>query len=130
MAQTKRKRRRKHRGTQTGKVDRRPRGRPRNRSEARARARSGGKRGRGERPLNPPTWRGAILKGGLAAGIFFALLALAFGRPPGGSLLLAGFMMLFYVPMTYYTDGFFYKRRLRQAEQARLERAERGVKGE
>ena len=124
MAQTRRKRRRKHRGTQTGRIDRRPKGRPRSRSEARARARSGGKRGRGERPLTPPTWRGAILKGGLAAALFFALIALAFGRALGASLLLAAFMMLFYVPMTYYTDRFFYRRRLRQLERAKLEKAE------
>jgi hypothetical protein len=124
MAQTKKKRRRKHRGTQTGRVDSRPRGRPRSRGEARARARSGRKQGRGERPLNPPSWRGALAKGGLAAALFFALIAFAFGRPAREALPLAVFMMVFYVPMTYYTDGFFYRRRLRQAERAKLEKAE------
>ena len=45
MAQTKKKRRRKHRGTQAGRIDRKPaRGRPRSRSEAQARARSKTKR--------------------------------------------------------------------------------------
>ena len=43
MAQTKKKRRRKHRGTQGGRIDTRPaRGRPRSRAEAQARARSRG----------------------------------------------------------------------------------------
>ncbi len=137
MAQTKKKRSRKHRGTQGGKVDDRPKGRPQNRAEAKARARSrrsggSGKAAKGrssargakaERVLQPPTWASAFRKGLIAAAIFFALLALAFQRPPMASAALAGFMLAFYVPMGYLTDRFFYQRRLRKEQQERAERA-------
>jgi Flp pilus assembly protein TadB len=122
VAQTKRKRRRKHRGTQGGRIDTSPRRRPANRAEARQQAkarRSGGgsKRrqaasGPGGRPLNPPSWRSAIQKALFAGVIFFVLIAVAFGRPIGASAALAAFMLVFYAPMAYYTDRFFYSRRL------------------
>ena len=128
MAQTKR-RKRKHRGTQTGKIDSRPRGRPRNRAEAKARAQSRGSKSKSrpqQRGVAPPTWRSAFLKGLAAAVIFFVAIGLVFKRPVGASAALAAFMLVFYVPMSYYTDGFFYRRRLRQAEKEKLARAQRG----
>jgi len=124
MAQTKRKRRRKHRGTQGGSIDNRRRGRPRNRAEARARAQQRQKQ-RGPRTAGPPTWGSAFRKGLVAAAIFFALLALAFQRPIGASVLLAAFMLVFYVPMGYMTDRFFYNRQLRREQRERMERANR-----
>jgi hypothetical protein len=127
VAQTRRRRRRKHRGTQSGRIDSRPRGRPRNRAEAKARASSRSSRARSRRQpaLTPPTWRSAIVKGAIAALLFFVLIGVAFGRPLAASAGLAAFLLLFYIPMSYYTDRFFYRRRLRQAEQERLERAQR-----
>lgn len=135
MAPTKKKRRRKHRGTQGGRVDNRPKGRPRNRAEARQRAKSRGSGGGGRkraaasgRPAQaPPSWRSAATKGLVAAGIFFVLIAVAFGRPAGASLGIAAFMLVFYVPMAYYTDRFFYNRQLRKAEAERRERAGGGA---
>lgn len=128
MAQTKRKRRRKHRGTQSGRVDTRPKGRPRNRAEARQRAksrrsRSGGRGGAQQGQLRPPSWRSAAFKAIPIAGLFFLLIVVAFGEEPGPSLGLAAFMLLFYIPMAYYTDRFFYHRQLRKQAQAREERA-------
>jgi hypothetical protein len=120
MAKTKKKRRSKHRGTQGGRVDTRPARRPRNRAEARAQAksrRSGGskrKPTRQDRALTPPTWRGSLAKGGLAAVLFFALFALVFRRPLGPSAMIAVFMLAFYVPMSYFVDDFMFKRRIRQ----------------
>jgi hypothetical protein len=132
VAQTKRKRRRKHRGTQGGRVDDRVRRRPANRAEARQQAkarRSGGgsKRrqaasGPGGRPLTPPSWASAARKAGVAGLIFFVLLAVAFSRPIGASAALAGFMLLFYIPMAYYTDRFMYSRRLGQIAKEQAER--------
>ncbi|MGZ5312493.1 MAG: hypothetical protein ACXWZW_12615 [Solirubrobacterales bacterium] len=124
MAQTKKKRRRKHRGTQGGRVDTRPaRGRPRNRAEARQRAQarsSGGSRSAaGPRPLVPPTWGSAFRKGLIAAVIFFALMALAFQRPIASAAGIAAFMVAFYVPMAYFTDRLFYNRNLRKQQAAR-----------
>lgn len=131
MAKSKRKRKKKHRGTQAGSLDQRSRGRPRNRAEARARAKSGAKAGskRGPAPPSPPTWKGAIFKGLAAAAIFFVLVVLIFKRPIGASVMLAVFMLLFYIPLSYYTDGFFYRRRTRQIEKQRIEASRKGKQG-
>jgi hypothetical protein len=123
MAQTRRRRRRKRRGTQSGRVDERPRGRPRNRAEARqrasARGKSGRQRGVAGRRTEPPTWRSAFFKGGIAALIFFALIAVAFGRGISEALPIALVMLVFYVPMSYLTDRFFFNRQLRKEQQER-----------
>jgi hypothetical protein len=120
MAQTKKKRRRKHRGTQGGRVDpnRRP-GRPRNREEAKARARAGRKSP--ARVDAPPTWRSSIMRGLVAAVIFTLLLMLIFKRPLGPALALGAFMLAFYIPAGYYIDTMMWRRR----ERARI-RAKEG----
>ena len=109
MAKTSNRRRRKHRGTQSGRVDRTARGRPRNRQQAKAQARA---RQQAKRDM-PPTWGGAFRRGLIAAGIFFAIVVLAFGQPVPQSVSLAVFMLAVYVPMGYFFDSFFYRRRLR-----------------
>lgn len=124
MAQTKKRRRKKHRGTQTGRVDTRPvRGRPRTREEARARARTKRKPGKNQsidRRDLPPTWSGAFKRGLFGAAIFFLLFWLAFKRDVGAALALSAVMLVLYVPMGYYIDRAMYTRRLRklQAERA------------
>ena len=123
MAKTKKKRRRKHRGTQGGGVARAPKGRPRSRAEAKARARSQRSASRQPRGLKPPSWGSAIGKGALASLLFFALFAGVFGRPIGASAGFAAFMLGFYVPLSYYLDSFFFRRRTRQLEQKRQEGA-------
>jgi hypothetical protein len=112
MAQTKKKRRRKHRGTQGGRVDpNRRAARPRSRAEAKARARSGTKRApRGDQP---PTWRGAAVRGLAAAAIFTVALLLVFKRAPGAALALGAFMLVFYIPAGYYIDLMMWRRRER-----------------
>jgi uncharacterized membrane protein len=122
MAQTKKRRRRKHRGTQGGSVDRRARGRPRSRDEARARARSKSSKS-SKRHDRRPTWGSAFNRGLLAAGVFFALMMLVFRESAVRSLALAAFMLVFYVPFGYYFDVFFYRRRQRQRQRARQEEA-------
>jgi Flp pilus assembly protein TadB len=117
MAQTKKRRRRKHRGTQTGRIDNRSRGRPRNRAEARSRARSKSKPT--DRQDRLPTWRSALNRGLLAAGVFLLLMLFAFKRPVLEAVGIAAFMLVFYVPFGYYFDQFFYRRRQRQKQQAR-----------
>ena len=121
MAQTKKKRRRKHRGTQGGRVDtnRRP-PRPRNRAEAKARARAGTRKP-APRGDHPPTWRSAITRGLIAAVIFAVLLLLIFKRPLGAALGLAAFMLAFYIPAGYYIDTLMWRRR----ERARMRASER-----
>jgi drug/metabolite transporter (DMT)-like permease len=115
MAQTRKRRRRKHRGTQGGSIDRRRgRGRPRSREEARAQAR---RRSESRRDL-PPTWRSAFTRGLFGAGIFLLLMVLLFSRPFGEALLLSAVMLALYVPMGYYIDRFFWRRRRAQAHKA------------
>ena len=121
MAQTRKRRRRKHRGTQGGSIDRRGRARPRTREEARARARSGRKQ-TGKRGESPPTWGGAIARAAFGAGIFFILLLLIFKRPVGVSVLLSVLMLLLYVPFGHAIDGFMYRRRLRAKQREYEER--------
>ena len=53
----------------------------------------------------------------MATIIFVGVVIFAFKRPVSEGIALAGFMLLFYVPMGYYTDLFFYRRR-----QAKLQR--------
>jgi hypothetical protein len=112
MAQTRKKRRRKRRGTQGGRVDANPRrSRPRTREEAKAQARS--RRAPGPKQDLPPTWRNSFLRGLFAGVIFFVLLILLFKRPLGGSLIFAAFMLAFYVPAGYYIDMTMWRRRER-----------------
>lgn len=119
MAQTRKRRKKKHKGTQGGSIDRRGRtSRPANRQEARARAR----RQVVDRRDIPPTWRSSTNRAVIAAGVFFALLVLLFGQPVGSSVGLAGFMLLLYIPMGYAIDRFFYNRRQAQKRGAKAAR--------
>ncbi|MFL5873845.1 MAG: hypothetical protein ACJ75T_10300 [Solirubrobacterales bacterium] len=120
MAQTKKKRRRKQRGTQGGRIDNKPRsGRPRSREEAKARARS--KRKPAAKQDLPPTWRGSFGRGGVAAVIFAAVLVLVLGKPLGAALLFGAFMMVIYVPAAYFIDTAMWRRRERARIRARNE---------
>lgn len=115
MAQTKRKRNRKHKGTQGGSIDRRRRGRPRSRQEAKAQAR----RTATTRRDRPPSWRSAFNRALLMSGILLVMFALVLGRPFASSLLLAVTMMVFYVPAGYYLEQFLYNRRRAKEYRAR-----------
>jgi hypothetical protein len=119
MAQAKKKRSRKRRGTQGGSVDTRRRAsRPRSREEAKARARAG--RGRPVQKADaPPTWRSSIIRGVVAAVIFFVLLLLIFKRPVGSALALGAFMLAFYIPAGYYIDQYMWRKRERARIRAR-----------
>ena len=116
MAQTRKRRRRKHRGTQSGAIDKRGRGRPRSREQARAQA----KRRSEFRREAPPSWRTAFNRGAIGSLIFFALMILAFGRGVGEALALSVVMLGLYVPLGYYMDRFFYRRRRAAEARARL----------
>jgi len=118
MAETKKRRKGKKRGTQGGRVDTKARaGRPRNREEAKARARS--KRSVPVRGDHPPSWRNSIMRGLFAAVIFFVLLLLLFKKPFGTSAAFAAFMLAFYIPAGYYIDMTLWRRRERARIRAR-----------
>ena len=127
MAQTRKRRRRKHRGTQGGSIDRGRAGggRPRSRQEARDRARSqlkSGKKSKGkstktfDRRDVPPTWRSAVNRALIGAAIFAVLLIVPFHQPPGSAIALAVLMLALYVPMGYTIEKFFYNRRQAQKQ--------------
>ena len=110
MAQT-RKRRRKHRGTQAGTVERAGRtGRPRTRQEAKDIAR----RRRQERLDKPPTLRSAVNRAAIAAALFGVLVVAAFGRDPAQGAFLALFMFVLYIPLGYGTDKVIHRFRQRR----------------
>jgi hypothetical protein len=119
MAQTRKKRRRKRKGTQGGSIDTRRRSaRPRSREEAKARARAKNKAPRADLP---PTWRGSAIRGVFAAVIFAVLLFVLFKRPIGAALAFGAFMLAFYIPTGYYIDMTLWRRRERARMRSRGE---------
>ena len=113
MAETRKRRRRKHRGTQGGRIDAgRRRARPRSREEARARARSSRRTG-GSRFDSPPTWRSATIRGLIAAAVFTALLLAIFRQSAGQAIGFGLFMLAFYIPAGYFIDSLMWRRRER-----------------
>jgi hypothetical protein len=111
MAQTRRKRTRKHRGTPAGTIERAGRtGRPQTREEAK----KIGRERRTERLSKPPTWKGAINRAAIAAVVFGALVVLLFGRDIAQGVALAAFMFLLYIPLGYGTDLMIYRFRQRR----------------
>lgn len=71
---------------------------------------------REERMNRPPTWRGALNRAGIAAGLF-VVAVIVLGQNPAAAVSLGAIMLLIYVPLSYYTDNFIYKRR--QAKKAK-----------
>ena len=111
MAQTKRKRRRKHRGTPAGTIERSGRtGRPQTREEAKKISRER----RTERLDRKPTWRSSVNRAAIAAGVFGLLMVVAFSRPVSAGVALGAFMFLIYIPLGYMTDSAVYRFRQRR----------------
>lgn len=116
MAQAKKKRTRKHRGTPAGTVEHAGRtGRPRTREEAKKIARQR----RAERVDKQPSWRGAVNRAAIAALVFGVLIVVAFGRKIEQGAALAAFMFLLYIPLGYGTDLAIYRFRQRKKAAAR-----------
>jgi hypothetical protein len=110
MARAQRRRKKHKGGTQSGSV--RPTGRSRSRSRAQVRQTSAQRR---EQKLNqPPTWRGAITRGAIAAGSLFLLLVLLLDAPVGGAVGLALAAAAIYTPSFHAIDTFAYRRRMRK----------------
>ena len=117
MAQTKRKRRTKHRGNAAGMIE--TRGRTGSKPVG-DRPKSAAKPGRGDSAIRtdrwdtPPTWRGAVNRAAIATVIFVALVVLLFKEPVQVAAGLGAFMLLLYIPLGFYTDQALYRRRLKQ----------------
>lgn len=111
MAQTKRKRKRKHRGTPAGTVERPARaGRPPTREDSKKIA----KQRRLERLDREPTWRGAVNRAAIAAAVFGVLVVLVFEQDLAQGMSLAAFMFLLYIPLGYATDSALHRYRQRK----------------
>ena len=110
-------RRKKHRGTQGGSVRSTSRGRPRNRAQARQTS----EQRRKEKQNEPPTWRGAITRGAIAAASLFLLLVLLLDAPAGGAVGLALLAALLYTPSFHAIDTFAYRRRMRKRDEEATE---------
>jgi hypothetical protein len=112
VAQTKRKRRTKHRGNAAGVIESRGRtGRKPTADERKSQSRQSAQQRREERMSRPPTWQGAAQRAAIATVIFVVLLLVIFREPIGRVIALSGFILLLYIPMGYYTDLFIYRRR-------------------
>ena len=127
MAQTKRKRRSKHRGTPAGTIEARGRtGRKPTAEEIRKEQRDTDRR---RRMMREPSWNGAAMRAAVAAVLLLVFTQLGIGpeMPLGQSFAVAAFAMLIYIPLGYYTDRFLYRRRMaRDAAAAAKQREEQG----
>jgi hypothetical protein len=115
VAHTRRRRQTKHRGNAAGVVE--ARGRTGRRPTAGEKA--GGQKGAalaGEKRVprydRPPTWRGAFYRA-LAAAVLMLGVALLLTRNPAQAIALFPLVLLIYVPISYYTDQWMYRRRQR-----------------
>src|SRR3954451_11964512 len=127
MAQTKRKRRRKHRGTQAGTIEAAGRtSKPATRSRpsasrgqnSRAAARQTAAERRQTRLDTPPTWRSALNRAAFAAAILVIFITVVQKNLVQG-VVMGVFALAIYVPMSYYTDLWLYRRRQRKKAAAR-----------
>ena len=120
MAQTRRKRRTKHRGTPAGTIQTRGRtGRPPSPEERKKQSRVDAR----ERRLNtPPTWKASATRAALAAVLMFVFLALVGPKQHRieSAALFALLALALYIPGGYYMELFMYRRR-----QARKKAAEK-----
>jgi Flp pilus assembly protein TadB len=128
MAQTKRKRRSKHRGNAAGTVEARGRtGRPPSAEERKKTSRESAR----DRRLNtPPTWKSALTRAGMAAAIMFPLTILLFAKSHrvSSAIVFTAFAFVFYVPAGYYIDMTMYKRRQRKKQALAAAQRGRGAK--
>jgi hypothetical protein len=119
MAQTKRKRRSKHRGNAAGAVEARGRtSRPLTPDERKKQSRAEAREAR----LNkPPTWRSSLNRALVAAALMFAfLLITAKGKDKVVTALLFGlFALLIYIPAGYYIELALWRRRMKRKAQQR-----------
>jgi len=114
MAQTRRKRKHKHRGTQAGTIE--ARGRTGRRPQTKVEAKKISRDRRAARFDRPPTWRSALNRAAISAAVFAVAVVVLFHRPVVAALVLGAVMVLLYLPMSYYTDRYLYKRRQRQKQ--------------
>jgi Flp pilus assembly protein TadB len=119
MAQTRRRRRTKHRGTAAGTIEARGRtGRPPSPQERRKQERVSAR----ERRLNtPPTWRSSIARAMIAAALVFVFLLVTTKGSHRVTIALSftAVAAAVYIPLGYYLELALYRRRQRRKAQGR-----------
>jgi hypothetical protein len=110
MAQTKRKRQTKHRGTAAGTVTNR--GRTSKPISPQAKKQTTKKAASEARLLKKPTWEGSAKKAGLIAMVMLVLLLLTSKGNVVVSIGLAIVVTVIYVPLAYYIDMYTWRRRM------------------
>jgi hypothetical protein len=118
MAQTKRKRRTKHRGNAAGAIE--ARGRTGRKPTGEGVKQTGRTSARGRRQAKPPSWNSAALKSLAMAALLFLLTQIGLlgqNATVAQALFLAAIAMIIYTPLAYMTDRFVYNRMLRQQGQ-------------
>ena len=123
MAQTKRKRQTKHRGNAAGFVESRGRtGRKPTAEEKSGRTADGKLREKKiPRQDRPPTWLGAFYRAMIAA-VLMLFVSLVLTKSSEAAALFP-VVLLIYLPISYYTDMWMYKRRMRAKARERENKA-------
>ena len=117
MAQTKRKRRTKHRGNAAGTVEARGRtGRPPSPEERKKQQRTDA---RAKRLDKQPTWRSAFNRAALASVFMFLFLLVTSKGNVVAALLFGLFAFALYTPSGYYLEMYLWRRRLRKKAAAK-----------
>jgi hypothetical protein len=111
MAQTRKKRTRKHRGTAAGTVEKAAHNRSQRQSSGGAKPTK--EQAREARMMRPPSWRSAANKAAIASLVFGVLLLIVFKRPLPEALIWTVLVFFFYTPLGFMTDRAVYNRRLR-----------------
>jgi len=122
MAQTRKKRRSKHRGTAAGTIEARGRtGRKPTESERKAGARDDAGARKVHRLDRPPTWKSAFLRALFASALLFVFTQVGFGPSidTAAAIALCVLALAIYVPLGYATDGWVYRRRQRRKAEAK-----------
>ena len=122
MAQTRRKRQTKHRGNAAGVVESRGRtGRKPTSAEksVEGKERAQARERREARHDRPPTWRGALTRSLVAAVLVLVVMLVLLPHNKATAFLYFPFVLLLYVPISFYTDQWLYRRRMRSKENRR-----------
>jgi hypothetical protein len=64
-----------------------------------------------DRLSRPPTWRSAFNRALIASAVFVLAAILILKQNPFAGIAFGVFLILFYTPLTFYTDSYFYRRR-------------------
>jgi hypothetical protein len=128
VAQTKRKRQTKHRGNAAGVVESRGRtGRKPTAAEKSlaAKERAEKRERREARHDRPPTWRGAFSRALAAAVLVLVVMLVLLPHKKSQAFLYFPFVLVLYVPISFYTDQWLYRRRMRSKERRGSDEAAR-----